>query len=68
MGKEFLENGMTVEQYSYFYQCCIAVEAGTIDSQTMAFARVMTDEKGQKSLNKSIDGMRASLTKYLLEI
>ena len=67
LGKEYLERGMSTEQMIYFYNCCTVVEAASIDYNTMAFARVMTDAEGQKSINKSIDSMRATLTKQLLK-
>jgi len=68
MGKDYLVNGMTIEQMIYFYNCCTVVESTSIDYQTMAFGRVMTDEKGQKSINKTLDDMRSTLTKHLLRL
>ena len=68
MGKEFLDTGMSTEQLIYFFNCCTVVESTFIDYNTMAFARVMTDAEGQKEINKSIDDMRATLTKQLIQV
>lgn len=57
---------MSNDQMSYFYNCCLAVEAQQIDYQSMAFGRVMTDKEGQKGINKSVDGMKNALIKELI--
>jgi len=66
MGKDFLSNGMSADEMIYYYHCCNVAESTSINNNTMAFGRVMTDKDGQKSINKAVDGMQASLTKYLM--
>lgn len=56
---------MTTEQMLYFYNAAYAVDASMIDAISLGVARVMTDSKGSKSIERELMKMRDTLVNSL---
>lgn len=57
---------MTSEQMEFWSAACQSANATQIRHSSLATAAVMGDKDSSKKVNKSLDAMSGTLTKYLL--
>ena len=57
---------MTTDQMEFWSAACQSANATAIRHSSLATAAVMSDKESSKRVNKSLDQMSGTLTKYLL--